>query len=113
MVVTIPDPDYLSYMREHHPEKLQVVDESIYFDEFKSLIDKYDLEIMKYERYGIDYDNQYRFYLLNYKKPKFELEQIPALHQTKIKKTFKKIKRRSNIIVRKIKYRKIINSRYA
>jgi len=108
IAITIPDPDFLSYIKENHPAKLQVIDESIYFDELKSLLDNFNLEIMKYEKYGIDYDNQYRFYLLNYRKEKFSLEKKLILQRITIRQLFEKTTRRIRTILRKVKYRKFL-----
>lgn len=108
IAITIPDPDYLEYIRNHHPEKLQVVDESIHFDELISLFEKINLEILKYERYGIDFRNQYRFYLLNYRKEEFILENVKNIHQNKIIKLYKKVVRRVKALFRKLKYKKIL-----
>ena len=97
VVITIPDPDYLSYMRKHHQDKLQIVDESISFDDLKLIFNKFNLEILKYEKYGLDYLNQYRFYLLKYKDEEFKLHS-PNIHQRN------GITELSNKIIRKIKF---------
>jgi|SRR5690554_618192 len=91
IVITIPDAQFLNYTREHRPEILQVVDESIYFNELKNIIDEKNLEILKYEKYGIDYDNQYRFFLLGNKKMSYKPEINLILKERKMKKVFRKI----------------------
>jgi len=108
IAITIPDPNYLSYMRKYYPEKLQIVDESIYFDELKSIIDDNMLEIIQYKKYGIDYNNQYRFYLLGYKKEKFVLEKIDNLQQSKSKFLYDRVVREIKAMTKKIKYRKAL-----
>lgn len=73
IILTIPDPYYLLYIREHSPEKLQVVDESIYLDEIIQIFEENNLEVLIFEKYGIDYNDQYNLYLLSCKKKQYEL----------------------------------------
>ncbi len=108
IVITIPDPQYLSFMRDHHPEKLQVVDESIYFNELNSIFSAYKFEIVKYEKYGIDYENQYRFYLLTLPKEKYLLESAISTDENNFISLMRKISNRIKIIVRKWKYGKFL-----
>ncbi len=56
IAITVPDPYFISYIRKNNPEKLQVVDESIYLNEMISVFNENNLEILKYEKYGVDYD---------------------------------------------------------
>ncbi len=108
IAINLPDADFLAYMREHHPQKLQVVDESVYFDELKILFDENNLEILKYEKYGIDYDNQYRFYLLGFKKEKFSLERKIVKKEKLISKLFRKVWRQLKIIIGSFRFRKYL-----
>jgi trans-aconitate 2-methyltransferase len=110
IAITIPDADFLSYIRKHHPEKLQVVDESIYFDELKKIIDDSKFEILKYEKYGIDYDNQYRFYLLGYKKEKYSLERKIMSNEGFFSKIPRKLFHTKKKIIGKFKFKKYLKS---
>jgi 2-polyprenyl-3-methyl-5-hydroxy-6-metoxy-1,4-benzoquinol methylase len=73
IIMTIPDPYYLLYIREHSPEKLQVIDESIYLDEIIQIFEANNLKVLFFEKYGIDYGDQYNLYLLSCKKKQYEL----------------------------------------
>ncbi len=108
VAITVPDPHYLSFMREHHPEMLQIVDESIYFNELTSIFSVFNFEIIKYEKYGIDYDNQYRFYLLSRKKEKYILEKAINADRNKFKSILAKIANRITIIRSRWKYGKFL-----
>lgn len=68
VMITIPDPHYTAYVRKSTPEKLQVIDEEIHFDEILKIFNEFDLEIIKYEKYGIDLKDQYGYYLLGHRK---------------------------------------------
>jgi len=104
VAVTIPDADFLDHYRELYPEKLQIVDESIHFDELLGHAQAVNLEIRTYRRYGIDFENQYRYYLLNYRDREFVLApKIVQRHDT-IWDVATKILRRLLIYVRKAKY---------
>lgn len=108
IAITIPDPHYLSFMRKHHPEELQIVDESIYLEELNSIFSAFNFEIIKYEKYGIDYDNQYRFYLLSRKKEKYILEKVINTDRNKLKSILRKFANRITIIRCKWKYGKFL-----
>ena len=68
IAITIPDADYLDYVRKQWPEKLQIIDESIYFYPFLEMLRSFQLEVLMYQKYGIDCKNQYQVYLLEQKK---------------------------------------------
>lgn len=108
IAITIPDPHYLSFIRKHHPEKLQIVNESIYLEELNSIFSAFNFEIIKYEKYGIDYDNQYRFYLLSRKKEKYILEKVVNTDMNKLKSILRKFANRTTIIRGKWKYGKFL-----
>jgi len=104
LAVTIPDADFLDCYRQHFPEKLQIVDESIHFEAFLSYLKPVDLEIMKFHRFGIDYENQYRYYLLNYRPAGFALKKRTLPKPSWIKLALSKAIIKAQIQFRKLKY---------
>jgi len=106
IAITIPDPNYLDYFRQNFPDRLQLIDESIHFDEFFSLIKKFNLEIMEYKRFGIYYENQYRFYLLSYHPKTFLLKKKNNIDKRKT--LLYRILNRAKVEIRKIKYKKAL-----
>jgi 2-polyprenyl-3-methyl-5-hydroxy-6-metoxy-1,4-benzoquinol methylase len=92
IAITIPDPDFLFFMRKNHPEKLQVVDESIYIDDLVTVFKSVNLEILKFEKYGIDYDNQYNYYLLGYRDKDFILKKPFPENRNLLSKLINKLK---------------------
>jgi hypothetical protein len=79
-------------MRKNHPEKLQVVDESIYIDDLVTVFKSVNLEILKFEKYGIDYDNQYNYYLLGYRDKDFILKKPFPENRNLLSKLINKLK---------------------
>ncbi len=108
IIMTIPDPYYLSYIREHSPEKLQVVDESIYLDEIIKILEENNLEVLRFEKYGIDYGDQYNFYLLHYKKNKYALTPPYLIDNNFLASYFSKLVNRINRIIGQFRYRKYL-----
>lgn len=62
--ISIPDPDYQEYVRACKPEELQIIDNSIFYEEVKSLAEKVDLKIRFFNGYGVFIKNQYNEYIL-------------------------------------------------
>ena len=108
IIMTIPDPDYLSYVREHSPEKLQVVDESIYLDKIIQILKENNLEVLIFEKFGIDYDSQYNFYLLRYRKKQYELTPAFLADNFFLVSYFGKLVNRINRIAGQFRYRKYL-----
>ncbi len=65
--IAVPDPDYLDLIREHMPEKLQIIDNSISFREIVTLCDHNELYIKFYNTYSVFIDKEYNEYLLCHK----------------------------------------------
>ena len=108
IAITIPDAWYLDFFRKHYPERLQVVDESIPFEEIMSLFSCFNMETITYQRFGIDFENQYRFYLLNYRKETFTLEQKRNVPKPWIPDKIKMNVDRIRAHLRALKYKKIL-----
>ncbi|MBM7661585.1 2-polyprenyl-3-methyl-5-hydroxy-6-metoxy-1,4-benzoquinol methylase [Bacillus mesophilus] len=63
--ISIPDPDYLDYVRLKSPKSLQVIDNSITLNEIREFCNSAELNISLYNIFGIDVEYQYNEYLLN------------------------------------------------
>lgn len=108
IIITIPDPDYLSYIRVNNPEKLQVVDESIYPDEIIQILKENNLDILLFEKYGIDCANQYNLYLLQYKKKEYQITPVMQSDSNLIVDYFGKFMNRIKRISGQIRYGKYL-----
>ncbi len=108
ILITIPDPDYLSHIREHFPEKLQVVDESIYLDELLKIFNENNHQVLKFEKYGIDYNDQYNFYLLNYRKKQYKLDPVLLADSNFFVISFGKLVNKSKRVVNRIRYNRYL-----
>lgn len=68
--VHIPDPQYLDYLRENQPDQLQIIDQSLYVEDFAKAIAGTPLMVDLYERYGLFCKNpDYNWIILSVKKP--------------------------------------------
>ncbi|MDH3268312.1 MAG: class I SAM-dependent methyltransferase [Ignavibacteria bacterium] len=108
IIMTIPDPYYLSYIREYSPEKLQLVDESIYPDEMIQIFKQNNLEVIMFEKYGIDNADQYNLYLLHYKKKQYELTPVSQTDKNLLIDYFGKLVNRIKRISGQIRYGKYL-----
>lgn len=108
ILITIPDPYYLNYVRENSPEKLQVVDESIYLKELIQIFNQYNLEILTFEKYGIDYADQYNFYLLCFRGKKYKLNSVSLAEKKILLILFEKLFVRIKRIYGQFRYRKYL-----
>lgn len=62
--IAIPDFDYQNYVRKYRPELLQIIDNSISYDEISHLCKNVDLKVRFYNNYGVFLSNQYNEYVL-------------------------------------------------
>jgi SAM-dependent methyltransferase len=72
ILLTIPTPEYLEYQRRHAPERLQVIDQSVTSLELSALLEG-RMEIRECRTYGIDYLDQYKYYLLGFPEVNYRL----------------------------------------
>lgn len=108
IIITVPDPDYLSYIRVHSPEKLQVVDECIYLDEMIRILKENNLDILLFEKYGIDCANQYNLYLLQFKNKEYQITPVTQSDSNLVVDYFGKFMNRIKRISGKIRYGKYL-----
>jgi trans-aconitate 2-methyltransferase len=70
MIINIPHPKVIEYLREYYPEKLQVIDQPIYSDNL--LINTYsnELHLVSYESYSLFHNEQdYAFIIFKKNNP--------------------------------------------
>lgn len=53
IMIHIPDPDYTDYIRDNKPELLQVVDQSLRFNDLVQSFSKTNLDVVYWERYSV------------------------------------------------------------
>lgn len=53
IMVHIPDPDYSDYIRQNQPELLQIVDQSLRFNDFVNSLSRTALDVIYWERYSV------------------------------------------------------------
>lgn len=78
ILINIPNPDYLNFTRENNPELLQVIDQEIPLLPLLTIFEKYSLELVHFEKYGIWEVEDYHFMIVR-KKRKFNLTHLSDL----------------------------------
>jgi trans-aconitate methyltransferase len=69
IAIHIPDPLALDYIRTYTPELLQIIDQSLYLEDFGNAIEGTPLMVEKYERYPLfTIDPDYNWILLSVKR---------------------------------------------
>ena len=66
--ISIPDPEYLNFVRRHRPELLQIIDNSIFYEHIDSLCKTIEFTIVFFNAYSIFIGNEYNEYLLRTKQ---------------------------------------------
>lgn len=90
VAITTPTGAFLDECRKVFPDKLQVVDESVYLEEILTYANRLGSELLKYEKYGIDYEDQYQYFLLRKNSESFELQLIPK-NESFFRKAYNKL----------------------
>ncbi|MFZ3129864.1 MAG: methyltransferase domain-containing protein [Desulfosporosinus sp.] len=62
--IAIPDFNYQNYVLKYRPELLQIIDNSISYDEISNLCKNVDLKVRFYNSYGVFLSNQYTEFVL-------------------------------------------------
>jgi len=76
-VINLPNPDYIAHDIALEADSLQVIDQPVPFDNLIQQLDKANLELMHYEKYGIWHHDEYQWFVLRLKRP-FKEETIDA-----------------------------------
>ena len=75
IAINIPNPQYIEYTRKHNPESLQVIDQEVELFPLVSYCEKFGLELVFFQKYGIWEEEDYHFMVFR-KKRKFELKHL-------------------------------------
>lgn len=75
IVINIPNPQYIGYARINHPESLQVIDQEVHLFPLLQILEKHDLELVFFKKYGIWEVEDYHFMVVR-KKRAFELKHL-------------------------------------
>lgn len=69
LLINIPNPDFIAYDQIHHPEQLQIVDQSLQLTDLLNSFEKSNWEVVLFERYGVWHQNEYIFLQVRKKRP--------------------------------------------
>ena len=75
ILINIPNPQYIAYVRINHPESLQVIDQEVELFTLIQHLEKNGLELIYFEKYGIWEQDDYHFMVIR-KKRNFELKHL-------------------------------------
>ena len=75
ILINIPNPQYIGYVRINHPESLQVIDQEVELFTLMQHLEKNGLELAYFEKYGIWEQDDYHFMVIR-KKRNFELKHL-------------------------------------
>lgn len=75
ILINIPNPQYIGYVRINHPESLQVIDQEVELFTLMQHLEKNGLELVYFEKYGIWEQDDYHFMVIR-KKRNFELKHL-------------------------------------
>ena len=75
ILINIPNPQYIAYVRINHPESLQVIDQEVELFTLMQHLEKNGLELIYFEKYGIWEQDDYHFMVIR-KKRNFELKHL-------------------------------------
>ncbi|MEO5999668.1 MAG: class I SAM-dependent methyltransferase [Chitinophagaceae bacterium] len=97
VLINIPNPAYLEYDIENHPETLQIIDQPIPLKFILKNLENNDLSLLHFETYSIWVENDYQFLIITKKShfKKIKLREKRTLLQKvimKMERTYIKIK---------------------
>lgn len=62
IAINIPDPAMNDYLRMHHPDKLQIIDNSVYVEDLIRAFDGSDFKLVLFEQYALHHhESDYNF----------------------------------------------------
>lgn len=91
ILISIPNPDYIEYDQENHPEVLQIIDQPLPLSLIAENLEKNGLQITFFETYSVWIENDYQFFIIR-KKREFQEKEIAHQRGT-LQKINAKIKR--------------------
>ena len=68
IIVELPDANFIKFMEEYYPEKLQIIDNGYSIDHIVSMFEYCDFIPARISIFGIDTDVQYNRYLFTHRK---------------------------------------------
>lgn len=75
IALNIPSPQYIGYVKKHRPETLQVIDQEVHLFPLMQHLEKSNLELVYFEKYGIWEEEDYHFMVIR-KKRDFVLKHL-------------------------------------
>lgn len=90
ILINIPNPRYIEYLRQNQPESLQIIDQPVELPQLVHPLETAGLEIIQFEKYSIWVEEDYDFYIIR-KKKKFSPKNLSEMRsvQQKIKNKIK------------------------
>ncbi|MFN4123882.1 MAG: class I SAM-dependent methyltransferase [Flavobacteriales bacterium] len=72
IVINIPDPAMNDYLRMHRPDKLQIIDNSVYVEDLIRAFDSSDFKLVFFEQYALHHhESDYNFMVFR-QRPSYE-----------------------------------------
>ena len=96
LLINIPNPEYIKYLHQHQPESLQVIDQPIELPTLVENLDKNNLEMVFFQKYGIWEQEDYHLFVVR-KKREFKLRHL-ADERTLTQKITKKLRQKLDFI---------------
>ena len=96
LLINIPNPEYIKYLHQHQPESLQVIDQPIELSTLVENLDKNNLEMVFFQKYGIWEQEDYHLFVVR-KKREFKLRHL-ADERTLTQKITKKLRQKLDFI---------------
>lgn len=98
LLINIPNPDYIAYLKIHQPESLQIIDQSVHLLPLLQHFDNENLEIEYFEKYGIWEVEDYHVMVVRKKRP------FTLLHLSDLQSISEKIKNKFTKTVKRLRY---------
>ena len=96
LLINIPNPEYIKYLHQNQPESLQVIDQPIELPTLVENLDKNNLEMVFFQKYGIWEQEDYHLFVVR-KKREFKLRHL-ADERTLTQKITKKLRQKLDFI---------------
>ena len=96
LLINIPNPEYIKYLHQHQPESLQVIDQPIELPTLVENLDKNNLEMVFFQKYGMWEQEDYHLFVVRQKR-EFKLRHL-ADERTLTQKITKKLRQKLDFI---------------